>query len=245
MTRAGRLRPPILLAAAAVLALIAAAILHYVHEVRTARRDTPALVAAAREKCGTALDPADLTPEREAILLAVEDPAFRRHRGVDLETPGAGMTTITQGLVKLLYYPRGFRPGIAKIRQTLIAQHALDALVSKQEQLRLYLNAAYFGHQDGRAVHGFADAARTYFGKRFASLNDDEYLALVAMSIGPNELKPGTPANAARVERIRRYLAGELRPAGLLDVGYEGRKRGSPAEEAMVAVLRLITMWRP
>ena len=45
------------------------------------------------------------------------------------------MTTISQGLVKVLYFPSGFRPGIAKIRQTLIAQYAFDASVSKQEQL--------------------------------------------------------------------------------------------------------------
>jgi len=44
-------------------------------------------------------------------------------------------------LVKLLYFPDGFQKGIAKVRQTLIARYAFDALVSKEEQLALLLNA--------------------------------------------------------------------------------------------------------
>jgi membrane peptidoglycan carboxypeptidase len=209
--------------AAAVVLTLAGVAGYYANEVQRARRETPSLVAAALERHGSELDVGDLSPEREAMLLAVEDPAFRRHRGVDLATPGAGMTTLTQGLVKLLYFPEGFRPGMAKIRQTLIARYALEALVSKDEQLRLFLNIAYFGHENGRAVHGFPDASRTYFGKEFCDLTDDEFLTLVAMIIGPNAYKPHTAANLERVERIRRYLSGGYTPEGLLDVEYNGR----------------------
>jgi membrane carboxypeptidase/penicillin-binding protein len=53
-------------------------------------------------------------------LLTVEDPHFYTHDGIDASTPGAGITTITQGLVKL-YYFHPFKPGIAKLRQSLIA----------------------------------------------------------------------------------------------------------------------------
>ncbi len=76
------------------------------------------------------------------------------------------MTTLSQGLVKLLYFPDGFRPGVAKIRQTLIAQYALDKLVCKDDQLHRFLNIAYLGHKDGRAIHGLADASRSCFGTR-------------------------------------------------------------------------------
>jgi membrane peptidoglycan carboxypeptidase len=191
------------------------------------------------------LRPADLSPERKAMLLTIEDPTFLYHHGVDLVTPGAGMTTITQGLVKQLYFPEGFRPGIAKIRQTLIAQYALDALVSKDEQLRLFLNISYLGDVDGKAVHGFADAAHTYFGKEFATLNDEEFLSLVAMLIGPNAFKPGSFAYTERMQRIHAYLAGEIRPASLLDVEYNGKQSGSLAEEALMVLLRLITDANP
>jgi len=179
------------------------------------------------------------------MLLAIEDPAFTRHHGVDLATPGAGMTTLTQGLVKLLYFPDGFHQGIAKFRQTIIAQYALDALVSKEDQLLLFLNICYLGNVHGQEVHGYASAARIYFGKEFTALTDDEFLSLVAIHIGPNSLKPGTAANSERVQRIKKYLSGQYQPAGVLDVDYKGVQHGTIAEEALMALLRLITDARP
>lgn len=201
--------------------------IYYTNEVRVARRDTQVLVASALKRYGAPLSLADLSSVRKAMLLAIEDPAFYRHRGVDLETGGAGMTTITQGIVKLIYFPDGFRPGIAKIRQTLIAHYALDSLVSKEDQIFLFLNIAYLGHKDGRAVHGYADGARTYFGKEFDAITDEEFLSLVAMLISPNALQPGTPAHAERMKRIHAYLSGEYKPAGLLDVEYNGKRHGT------------------
>jgi membrane carboxypeptidase/penicillin-binding protein len=156
------------------LLLVAPALGYYVNEIRIARKDTPALIAEAWQRYGKRLTLSNLSPDRRRVLLAVEDPAFFRHHGVDLYTPGAGMTTITQGLVKLLYFPDGFTQGIAKIRQTLIAEYALDALVSKDEQLELFLNMAYVGRKNGKTVHGFASAAQAYFGKEFAALSETE-----------------------------------------------------------------------
>ena len=57
---------------------------------------------------------AALPAERKAMLLAVEDPGFYSHKGVDFASPGQGMTTITQALVKFLYFD-SFIPGFAKI----------------------------------------------------------------------------------------------------------------------------------
>lgn len=231
--------------AATGMAAMLLAVVWYANEIRLARQQTPVRVAAALQQYGTELTPADLSPTRKAMLLAVEDPTFLRHHGVDLATPGAGMTTITQGLVKLLYFPDGFQPGIAKIRQTLIAQYALDALSSKDAQLLLFLNMSYLGTANGQAIHGFANAARRYFGKEFASLNDEEFLALVGMLISPNHLKPGTSASAERVQRISAYLRGELQPASLLDVEYTGKPQGTRAEEALMMFLRLVTEATP
>jgi membrane carboxypeptidase/penicillin-binding protein len=151
------------------------------------------------------------------------------------------MTTITQGLAKLLYFPGGFQQGIAKVRQTLVAEYALDDLVSKDEQLELHLNATYFGSVDGRPIHGLAAAADAYFGKSDRDLTDDEFIALIGMTISPETLKPGTANSATRVARIKRYLAGELVPASVLDFEYVGKPRGTVAEEALMSFLRLVT----
>ena len=66
------------------------------------------------------------------------------HHGVDLEEPGARMTTLTQGLVKLLYYPNGFKQGVAKLRQSLIAKYALNSIITKDDQLLLFLARGTF-----------------------------------------------------------------------------------------------------
>jgi membrane peptidoglycan carboxypeptidase len=228
-----------------VAAMLTVAILlavgYYVNDIRIARNQTRSLFASVWNHYGNELTLADISEERKTNLLAIEDPTFLRHHGVDLQTPGAGMTTITQGLVKQLYFPEGFRPGIAKIRQTLIAQYALDSQVSKDEQLRLFLNISYLGHKDGKAVHGFADGARSYFGKEFKDLSDEEFLSLVAMLIGPNTFKPGTPAHIERMRRISSYLSGKYRPMSVLDVEYNGKQHGTLAEEALMIFLRIIT----
>jgi membrane peptidoglycan carboxypeptidase len=229
----------------ALVVVFAAVCAYYFHTVFVARRDTAALVAAALRTYGDELAPSDLSPKRLAWLIKIEDPAFFLHHGVDLSTPGAGMTTITQGLVKLLYFPSGFHAGVAKIRQTLIAEYALDARVSKEDQLRLMLNMAYLGDVNGRSVHGFAQAAQVYFGKDFGQLSDEQYLTLVAMLIGPNAFKPGSVALAQRMELIQEYLAGTRTPASLLDVEYKGVQRGSTAEELLMWLLRRLTPASP
>lgn len=218
-----------------------AASLYYWNEVRTARAETATLVTQAFDRFGRRVALESVPTSKIDLLLKIEDPRFREHRGVDLATPGAGMTTITQGLAKLLYFPGGFRQGIAKIRQTLIAEYALDHLVSKDEQLELYLNATFFGSIDGRPVHGLAAAAEAYFKKPFRELLDDEFIALIGMTISPETLKPGTTDSATRVMRIKRYLAGDVVPASVLDFEYVGKLRGSVAEEALMAFLRLVT----
>jgi membrane carboxypeptidase/penicillin-binding protein len=224
-----------------IVVILFPAIGYYTNEVRLARNDTPALIASALIRFGSELQFEHLTPDHKTVLLAVEDPAFMHHHGVDLATPGAGMTTITQGLVKLLYFPKGFRQGIAKIRQTLIAQYALDELVSKDQQLTLYLNMCYLGTEQNQGIYGYANGARIYFHKEFADLTDEEFLSLLAMTISPNTLKPGSTANIVRVQRIRDYMSGKVRPASVLDVEYNGKLNGTLSEEFLMSLLRVVT----
>jgi membrane peptidoglycan carboxypeptidase len=136
---------------------------------------------------------------------------------VDFSTPGAGITTITQGLVKHLYFDQ-FRPGIAKIKQTLIAIYVLNPLMSKEDQLRFFINTVYLG----RGINGFEQAAKVYFHKSFAQLTDDEYISIVAMIIAPEtfNIEKFPARNRERVERIKRLVSGEYKPRGLFDLYY-------------------------
>lgn len=186
-----------------------------------ARQATPLTFKRILSNEGLELRPGYLSGDRIRWLLMIEDPNFYRHHGFDFSTPGAGLTTITQGMVKYLYFDR-FKPGFMKIEQTLIAWLAVNAMVSKEDQLTAFINTAYLGTCEGTDVRGFAQAAKTYYKKPFNVLTDNEYLSLVAMLIGPDEFSvkyhPGR--NKDRVERINKVLSGEYKPQGLRDVYY-------------------------
>jgi len=126
------------------------------------------------------------------ILLRVEDPTFRTNKGIDLRTPGGGMTTLSQGLGKLIFFD-DFEPGFAKGELMALTRFALYPKVDKQRTLQAIIASAYFGMHRGRPVIGFADGARTWFGKSLPQLSDREFVELEAMLVAPDQLKP-TPA---------------------------------------------------
>jgi membrane carboxypeptidase/penicillin-binding protein len=148
------------------LVLLVAVLAYSTVVVVQARRATPEIVDTLMKSGKIVLRPEQFPKGWIEALLRVEDPQFFTHHGIDLSTPGAGLTTITQGLVKQLYFER-FTPGFAKLKQSLIAIFALDALVSKDTQLQLFINTVYLGENEGQSVNGFAQGAQAYFGKRF------------------------------------------------------------------------------
>lgn len=201
--------------AAIVVVMVAAAVLvYYASVVMRARAVTEERIGAALRDADIVLRPGDLAPDRLDALMAVQDPGFRSHGGTDFRR--GTMTTITQALVKRYYFDR-FRPGLAKIRQSLIARFALDPLVAKDEQLTLFLNTVYLGTFRDREVNGLADGAAFFFEKRFEDLSTDEYFALLATIDAPNRFDPKRHPhrNARRVLQIRRLLAGECARGGI------------------------------
>ncbi len=174
-------------------------------------------------------DPADvsLSPRRTRQLLRVEDPTFLTNKGIDFSTPGAGMTTLSQSLGKRLFFER-FAPGFAKGELIALTRFALYPNVDKQRTLKAFLATAYFGRHNGRAVVGIGNAARAYYGRPLADLDNRQYLSLVAMGPAPSMLNPirHAAANAERVGRIERLLANQCRPSGLRDVMLKGCARG-------------------
>ena len=210
--RAGVLR----LAGLFVLALLAILVAYELFALYRARQATPRVLAAATQG---ELEPADLPKQRLEMLIKVEDPGFYAHRGVDFSTPGAGMTSITQSLVKRFYFD-DFEPGFAKLEQSLIARFVLDPAMPKAAQLKAYLNHSHFGWRDRRPIVGLAAAARTYYRREPAQLTDRQFLSLIAMLMSPRTLDPlrHPHANAERVRRIESMLAGRCAAQGLRDV---------------------------
>lgn len=219
MARAARL------AARTAGVLLVALILYEAFALWRAGRRTPAVLAAAATG---ELQLSDLPKRRLAMLVRIEDPSFYAHRGVDFSTPGAGMTSITQSLVKRFYFD-DFQPGFAKLEQSLIARFVLDPAMPKDAQLKAYLNHSHFGWRAGRPVLGLAAAARTYYGREAAQLSDRQYLSLVAMLMAPKQYDPQRQprANAERVRRIEAMLAGRCEPLGLRDVALRACAAGA------------------
>ncbi len=186
-----------------------------------ARAETPALFAKYQDPNYTGPRWQDLPKGHQNIWLTVEDPSFFDHSGVDLSTPGAGITTITQGLIKRIYFD-DFRPGYDKLAQTLIAIRVVTPLIDKQVQLTAALDLSYFGTEQGRDIIGFQAASQHYYNTPLERLSEADFAGLVAMLIGPNGLAPGSPAHTARMMRVFRLVQGDCAPLGLRDVWLDG-----------------------
>ena len=76
--------------------MIAAGVAYGAKGYRDALRDSDMLRERAIKLIFTGRGGGALGADNLASLLAVEDPGFADHSGVDFITPGAGVTTITQ-----------------------------------------------------------------------------------------------------------------------------------------------------
>jgi monofunctional biosynthetic peptidoglycan transglycosylase len=149
-------------------------------------------------------------------VLVTEDSRFWTHEGIDLEELkesletniermefSRGGSTITQQLAKNLYLSPSKNP-VRKLRELLIARH-LEAELSKQRILELYLNVVEWG--DG--IYGAEAAARSYFRKSAADLSQSESALLAAALSNARLLNPAHPT-----PRLRRRQAMVMRRMG-------------------------------
>ena len=166
--------------------------------------------------------PDALGAARLSQLIKVQDPGFWEHRGVDLATLGAGLTTISQSLSKRLGFD-AFRPGIGKIRQTGFAL-GLEQNLDKDQILALWLDTVEMGPGPDGWMIGFYHASDTVFGKPPIELADHEFHRLLAVLIAPGQLRllEEDKALGERISRIGRLLAGECAPTALRDVWLDG-----------------------
>ncbi len=160
----------------------------------------------------------ELPDEYQNILIQVQDPGFYNHKGVDLVTPGAGLTTITQSLAKSFYF-KEFKQGWRKVPQTIYARYALHPNVEKEMQLDLFVNIIGFGN----GTRGILSASQFYYNKLPQELSEDEFISLIASLNNPQFLNPKDfpDANKERVSRIKKYLKGEYVPKSVFDIEYE------------------------
>jgi monofunctional biosynthetic peptidoglycan transglycosylase len=166
-------------------------------------------------------------------VLASEDQRFFGHDGVDWEAIQKsldedrkkgrfvrGGSTLTQQLAKNLFFSTRKTP-TRKLRE-LVAARWLEQDLSKRRILELYLNLIEWG--DG--IYGCEAAARAWFGKSAADLNEDEAAGLAGMIPNPRRINP--KANAARYARARKRVLWLMANA---DSTFTGRLGAEPPAE--------------
>ncbi|MBK8544447.1 MAG: PBP1A family penicillin-binding protein [Caulobacteraceae bacterium] len=159
----------------------------------------------------------DFVPQ---AFLAIEDPRFYEHEGLDrigalravLANPRPGETvqggsTLTQQLARNLFLtPR--QTVNRKLREMVLASR-IERRLTKDEILELYLNRVYLGDQ----AYGVDAASRRFFGKPANELT----LAEAAMLAG----LPKAPSRSAPTENMERATARQhVVLAAMVDAGY-------------------------
>jgi len=192
-------------------------------------------------------------------VVTAEDPKFFGHEGIDWEAVkesvelnvrkasfARGGSTITQQLAKNLFFTTE-KSITRKLREVVVARW-LEADLTKKRILELYLNVIEWG--DG--VYGCEAAARRYYGKSAAALDENEAAGLAAMIPSPRRINPRiSPGTHARAQRrvlwlmahagyLKRAEAGvgvEPPPEPLDERGPEPTEPAAPPAEAAAPTL--------
>ena len=157
------------------------------------------------------------TPVVQAFL-AAEDRNFFQHGGIDVSGLGRAMfknvfnfatgrrleggSTITQQVAKNVLLTNESTIG-RKLKEAILSSR-LEATLSKEQILELYLNEIFLGYRS----YGVASAAYNYFGKSLAQLTPDEAAFLAALPKGPNNYHPKRHPEAAKGRRD--WVLGEM-----------------------------------
>ena len=188
----------------------------------SASNDVVELKQKARALIDNSKGGQSLGSQRLRLLLRVQDPAFYKHNGVDLKTKGAGLTTVTQSLAKRLAF-ENFKPGLNKIKQTTYAM-SLEAHMTKDEILALFLDTVPMGNGPEGWVSGFFEASQSFYGQAPDELSNRQFIELISVLIAPRELNHIAQNDKFhdRVKRIERLNQGDCKPLNNNDVWLQG-----------------------
>ena len=170
--------------------------------------------------------------------MAVEDHRFFRHPGVDLIAvaphhaergrPGTvkGGGPITQQLARTLFLSN--RPSYLRKGREAVLSLLIEAQLSKEQILELYLNRIYLS----AGVYGVEAMSQRVFGKPARALSIAESALIAGLARAPATLSPWSNLDGA-VARSHVVLA-RMRDAGFItDGGGEERSRRTPPRASL------------
>ncbi len=157
-------------------------------------------------------------------FLSAEDNDFFNHGGIDVSGLGRAMfknvfnaasgrrleggSTITQQVAKNVLLEG--QTGVNRKVKEAILSNRLEATLTKEQILELYLNEIYLGYRS----FGVAAAAYNYFGKSLSELTADEAAFLAALPKGPANYHP--KRFPGRATGRRDWVLGEMNQNGWL-----------------------------
>lgn len=158
-------------------------------------------------------------------IIAIEDERFYSHHGIDIQgilrallaniramEVVQGGSTITQQLAKNLF----LTPKRSLVRKLLevVAALSLEHRLSKDRILEMYLNEVYLGQEGAVAVHGFAEAAKTFFGRQIEDLSLPQAALLAGIIKAPSYYSPRR--HAKRALKRRNLVLARMRELGFI-----------------------------
>src|SRR5918994_1165389 len=164
---------------------------------------------------------ADVPQPMIRAILAAEDERFYQHSGVDyVGVARAAMSNFVSGGVRqgastiTMQVARNFfltkeRTITRKFNEMLLA-FKIEASLSKDEILQLYINQIYLGQR----AYGFAAASQIYYRKPLEKLSLAEYAMLAGLPKAPSAFNP--IANPKRAQLRQQYVLRRMRELNLL-----------------------------
>ncbi|MFD1951942.1 penicillin-binding protein 1A [Sphingomonas arantia] len=169
-------------------------------------------------------------------FLSAEDKTFFDHGGIDYLAFGNGVfeyltkmgsgerarggSTITQQLAKILLVGDEYSPA-RKIREAILARR-IEAALTKQQILELYLNQIFLG----RNAYGVQSAARAYFDKDVGQLTLPEAAYLAVLPKAPSTLTPERHADRAMARRG--YVLRQMEANGYITAAQRAEADAAP-----------------
>ena len=187
--------------------------------------------------------PIQEVPQRvQQAILAAEDDAFYRHRGVDYTglaraavanfvsgRRGQGGSTITMQVARN-FYLSSERSYLRKIYEIALALK-IESELSKDRILEVYANQIFLGQR----AYGFSAAAQTYFGKKLPDLTVGEAAMLAGLPAAPSAYNPWVNPRRAKVRQ--QYVLSRMLQLGFISQRDYDEAMAEPfkARQAMMA----------
>jgi membrane carboxypeptidase/penicillin-binding protein len=188
-----------------------------------------------------------LSKWQKQTLLAVEDPNFYNHIGVDFSL-GQGTETVSSRVADSVYFEGPLLEGnLGKVQNFFwrvnvcckrfdlgryVMALVVDWRLTKEEQLQIFVSNVPMGRFKSKAVYGLPSAALVYFERDIASLSEEQWVKLIAIVLSPRSYDPINDSQQwlERSGRVMRMLKGECSAKNWQDDEYKDCSEDSQNE---------------